>query len=132
MTTATLVLRAPQGTDFPFLDFGTAFQNFCKTAPDKVAVIDELGSHSWQDFGALAFRVAGRLHQDGFAIGTPVAALADNSAAFLAVYAGVVLAGGCVVPLPTSAQPETLQKMLADCGASVLFASAKLFHPCIV
>lgn len=119
-----LTLRAPEGPDYPELDFGTTFAAAIAAKPEKTAVVDETSTMNWAAFGTLAFRIAGRLAQDGVGAGTPVAALADNSAPFLALYAGIVLAGGCVVPLPTSANADTLAKMLADCGAQRLFASA--------
>lgn len=124
MSDQPTILRAPEGDSYPFLDFGTAFAAAARIDPDKIAVIDEGGALCWRDFGDLVFRVAGRLTAEGIGPGARVAVLADNSARYLALYAAILCAGGCVVPLPTSAQAQTLAGMLADCAPVMVFASA--------
>ena len=119
-------LRAPQDPDYPFLDFGAGFFDAAARDPAKPAVIDETGSQDWAAFSDQARRVAGRLQALGLGPGDRVASLADNSARHLALYAGVILAGLCMVPLPTSADAATLGRMLTDSGARMLFASARL------
>ena len=125
MTQSAAQLRAPESSDYPFLDFGTGFFEAAAAHPDKLAVIDEAGNHSWAAFSGLARRVAGRLASEGIGPGQRVAGLADNSADYLALYAGVLLAGACMVPLPTSGSDGALAKMMSDCEARHLFASAR-------
>lgn len=91
--------------------------------PDRIAVTDETGSLTWAEFVGLAARVAGRLAGQGVGPGGCVATLAENSARHLAVFCGTVIAGGCIAPLPTSADPAALRLMRANCGAGLLFAS---------
>ncbi|WP_085797284.1 class I adenylate-forming enzyme family protein [Falsiruegeria litorea] len=123
MSHSPICITAPQSEDIAFLDFGTAFVRHAEERPDQIAVVDEAVSLTWRSFDRHARCVAARLRADGVGPGTPVAALADNSAAYLAFYAGVILAGGAMVPLPTSATVDVLTKMLTDCGARLRFAS---------
>lgn len=116
-------LRAPEGVEYTCLDFSTAFLEAANAAPDKTAVIDETGEYSWGDFSQLARSVAARLIREGIEPGQRISAISDNSADYLALYCGVLLAGACMAPLPPSAKPETLTKMLVDCDAKLLFAS---------
>lgn len=125
MTTAFPRLEAPGGDHIAHLDFGTAFAASMCRDPGKMAVIDETGGLDWAAFGDLALRIGGRLAALGQGRHARVAALADNSAAYLALYAGTILAGACIVPLPTGARAETLSAMMRDCGADLLFASSR-------
>ncbi|GAB5439342.1 class I adenylate-forming enzyme family protein [Falsiruegeria mediterranea] len=118
-------ITAPQSEDIAILDFGTAFVRHAEERPDQIAVVDEEVSLTWRSFDHHARSVAARLRAECVGPGTPVAALADNSAAYLTFYAGVILAGGAMVPLPTSATSDVLTKMLDDCGARLRFASAR-------
>lgn len=118
-------LYAPEGPEYEALDFGQAFYAVKDRDPAKTAVIDETREWDWATYGALVTRVAGRLAAQGLGRGDRIAVLAENSAPYLALYAGILCAGACVVPLPFSAQEETLKAMFADCGAELLFASAR-------
>ncbi|MEZ5716162.1 MAG: AMP-binding protein [Paracoccaceae bacterium] len=122
-------LRAPEGEGHAALDFGTAFYESRARAPGKMAAIDERHSWDWATFGDLALRVAGTLAALGVGPGARVAVLSQNSVEYLALYAGILCAGACVVPLPTSAQASVLRTMLDDCGARLLFASGSYADP---
>ncbi|MDQ2088866.1 class I adenylate-forming enzyme family protein [Marimonas arenosa] len=117
-------LRAPEGDQYTALDFGTAFYDAIARDPGKLAVVDEAHAWDWATFGALAKRVAGTLTAQGHGRGARVAVLARNSAEYLALYAGILCAGACVVPLPVSATSQVLRGMLTDCGAALLFADS--------
>ncbi|WP_164660597.1 class I adenylate-forming enzyme family protein [Tropicibacter sp. Alg240-R139] len=125
LTNSPTRITAPQSDDISFLDFGTAFVRHAKERPDHIAVVDETVTLDWRSFDHHARCVAAQLQQEGVGSGTPVAALADNSAAYLTFYAGVILAGGAMVPLPTSATIDVLAKMLDDCGARLRFVSER-------
>lgn len=116
-------LKAAVGDQYPCVDFATAFLDAANYDPAKTAVIDETGHYSWGVFSELARSVAARLIREGIRPNQRIAALSDNSADYLALYCGVLLAGACMAPLPTSANPETLGKMLVNCDAKLLFAS---------
>lgn len=123
MSRQSPLLRAADPQAIPEVDFARSFLAAAAAHPDKIAVIDESGAQNWAEFSSLATAVAGRLRRDGLGQGQRVAALAENSARYLAVYAGIVLAGACVVPLPVGADPRTLRKMIQDSAAALLFAS---------
>ena len=78
---------------------------------------------TWEAFDARINRVANALLRMGLQKGEPVAVLSPNSAAYAELFMGILRAGGCVTPLSTMASPSALEKMLADCGARVLFLS---------
>jgi long-chain acyl-CoA synthetase len=52
-----------------------------------------------------------------------VAILAQNSIEYAEAFLAVLRAGGCVVPLPSMASPEALERMMKDCGARTLLVS---------
>ena len=57
--------------------------------------------------------------------GARCAILASNSPDWVAVYLGIVAAGHTAVPLDTAFNGEQVEKLLRDCGASLIFADAK-------
>ncbi|QOL79401.1 class I adenylate-forming enzyme family protein [Pseudooceanicola spongiae] len=114
----------PEVEDEVFLSFGHAIARNATALVRKPALI--LGDHqvSWAEFGDRVARTAGRLAAAGQGPGTMVASLSENSAEHVVLYCAVVAVGACIVPLPVSATGEALQRMVADCGAELLFASA--------
>lgn len=90
---------------------------------NKPCVIDEVETLTWADFGDLVARVAGKLQSMGIGPGHMVASLAENSAMNVVMYAGVLYAGACMVPLPFSATEAALIKEREDCGATLLFTT---------
>lgn len=92
-----------------------------QASPDKEALVCGPTRLSWAAFDARINRVANALLAMGMQKGAPVAILSPNSAAYAELFMGILRAGGCVTPLSTMASPEALARMLADCGASLLF-----------
>ncbi|WP_239520638.1 class I adenylate-forming enzyme family protein [Pseudooceanicola aestuarii] len=125
ITDETPRLRAPQIDGETFNHFGNMLRDAARRHPDKTAVIDGDRRWSWAEFHALVARIAGALQARGVGPDSMVMSLAENSAEHLALYAGVLTAGGCMVPLPFSATEAALTKMVADCGAELLFASPR-------
>ncbi|MGB2201305.1 MAG: class I adenylate-forming enzyme family protein [Pseudooceanicola atlanticus] len=107
-----------------FLDFGAAIQANARDKADKTAIILGETSLTWADFGAMVAQVAGKLRAEGIGRGHYVASLAENSIEHVVLYSAVVAAGACIVPLPFSATPEALTRMVEDSGSRLLFASA--------
>ncbi|EAQ03774.1 4-coumarate-CoA ligase, putative [Pseudooceanicola batsensis HTCC2597] len=103
--------------------FGPRMKENAEVHGSKPCVIDEIGTMSWAEFGDLVARIAGRLRSMGIGPGSMVASLAENSANNVAMYAGVLYAGACMVPLPFSATEAALVKERADCGATLLFTT---------
>ena len=61
-----------------------------------------------------------------FQSGSNVLLLAGNSPEYLAGFYGTLLAGGVVVPLPITIEPARLERVRADCAATVLLISPQL------
>ncbi|MBW4935241.1 class I adenylate-forming enzyme family protein [Marinobacter sp. F4206] len=90
---------------------------------DQPALIDERETVSWRALMDRVNRIANRLRDAGLESGESVAALSENSADYVAVYLGTLVAGGCMVPLSGMASADSLTLMLEDCGARFLFVS---------
>lgn len=117
-------LQAPKLDGEVPVYFGAALAASAAADPDKIAVIDGDTRLDWAEFYIRVSRVAAQLAARGYGRGDMIAALSENSADYLTLYCGVLLSGACMVPLPQSAALPALQKMRADCGATLLFTSA--------
>lgn len=84
--------------------------------PDDVALVAEDASLDWSALRDAVLSFAGALDAGGVAVGDRVAIIAGNSAAAVTAYLGAVAAGATAVPMPVSATPDVLARMLADCA----------------
>lgn len=89
--------------------------------PDQEALICGDERLNWGDFDTRINRVANALIARGVGKGDNVAVLSPNSIAYAELFMGIIRAGACITPLSTMASPDALEKMLADCGARMLF-----------
>lgn len=77
---------------------------------------------TWEDFAAAILDVAGTIAAEfGERKQQPVALVGVNSAELVIAYLAIVAAGQCAVPLPVSANAETLAGMLSDCRPNLVF-----------
>ncbi|OWU85909.1 4-coumarate--CoA ligase [Oceanicola sp. 22II-s10i] len=106
-----------------FINFGAAIAQHAAGQGDKTALIVDGREVSWRDFGAMVAQVAGKLRAEGVGKGGFVATLGENSLEHVVIYCATLAAGACNVPLPVSATPEALVRMVSDSGAAMLFAS---------
>lgn len=102
---------------------GWKVQDYTRSQPDKVALIDGDQEITWRDFIARTNTIANQLRAQGLTTGDTVAGLSENSADFAALYLGTLIAGGCIVPLSSMASGESLALMINDCDARFLFVS---------
>ena len=109
-----------EGDDLPAI-----VRRYAASQGGSTALLEGDRRVSWGDFAAAIDRVASALSASGLARGDRVAVLSDNSIEYAEVFFGALRAGGCVVPLATSAAKDALDRMVADCGARAFFASAK-------
>jgi len=116
---------APVNLNEPMEAIGHRIQEFSATRPDHPALITKQGTLSWRSLLSLTNQIANRLRDAGLQPGDSVAALSENSINYVALYLGVLTAGGCMVPLSGMASTEALQLMLADSGARFLFVSGQ-------
>lgn len=89
--------------------------------PTQPALILDGHTLSYAELDDLIGRVASSLQRDGLRQGQAVAACASTSFEYVALFLGVLRAGGLMTPLPPSATPQNLSAMLANSGAKILF-----------
>lgn len=116
---------APIISNEPMEAIGHRIQSFAITRAHHPALVMKQGTVSWKDLLDQTNRIANRLRDAGLEPGDSVAVLSENSADYVALYLGVLTAGGCMVPLSGMASAETLSLMLSDCSARFLFVSQK-------
>jgi long-chain acyl-CoA synthetase len=111
---------APQFATLPDL-----IAQHARTAPERAAL--KCGEHSltYAELDAEVNRVSSGLQRAGVLPGQAVALCATASLRYAAAFLGILRAGACVVPLPTSATPASLRAMLRDAQAKLLFADVE-------
>jgi long-chain acyl-CoA synthetase len=95
-----------------------------KARPDAVALRDDQGTSTWAELDAQMDRVACALQKAGVASGDAVAICAASSIPYATVFLGALRAGAAVAPLAPSSTPASLQRMVQDAGAKILFLDA--------
>ncbi|VCU71028.1 Long-chain-fatty-acid--CoA ligase [Pigmentiphaga humi] len=108
----------------PFVDFPSIIARHAGERPDAPAFACGGDTLSWSELARQADRVAAACAAMGVAPGGKVALLAAPGLRAVQAFFGTVRAGGCVVPLATSATAATLLGMLGDSDAKVLVADA--------
>jgi long-chain acyl-CoA synthetase len=77
---------------------------------------------SFEELKKLALRLSLHMTTGGFAPGSRVIILAENSPEWMAACIASLLSGGVVVPLDRNIKPELLGRILKDSAASLIFA----------
>lgn len=108
----------------PFGSFAELYRLQAAARPDHVAIHcgDDSITHGALD--TLADRVAAGLIADGVKPRDAVAICAASSIDYVAVFIGALRTGAAISPLSPGSTPEQLAVMLADSGATHLFADA--------
>src|SRR5215471_15686373 len=65
------------------------------------------------------------LKESGFSEGVRCAIMAGNGPLWVTAYLGIMSAGAVAVPLDTAFNPSQVNKLLWDCGATVIFTDAQ-------
>ncbi|MBL1085229.1 long-chain fatty acid--CoA ligase [Streptomyces actinomycinicus] len=89
--------------------------------PDRPALRFGAGVTTYAELDAAASRVAGMLRAQGLAAGDRVGVMLPNVPAFVALYYGILRAGGVVVPMNPLLKAREIEHCLADSGACRLF-----------
>jgi acyl-CoA synthetase (AMP-forming)/AMP-acid ligase II len=120
----TVLVPQPTVGEFPeFVSIPIRIARHAKDFPTKRAVVCEGKTRNWAEFDKRVNKVARTLAGMGVEAGDKIAILAANSVEYLETFMGGLRAGACVVPLSTMAAADSLEKMLDDCDAKVLFLS---------
>ena len=93
-----------------------------RARPDQAALVCGDDRLSYGELDALADRIAAALQRDGIGKGAVVAVCSAMSVPYVAAFLGVLRSKAAVSPLSPSATSAQLGAMLADSGASLLFA----------
>jgi len=98
-----------------------------KRFPEREAIIQGESCVSYQQLSRWAASVAAYLRREGLKQGDRVGILVQNSAEYIAIYYGVLAAGGVVVSLNTATRARDLSNWLKHSEVGWLFAEAA--HP---
>ncbi|GAB2801792.1 class I adenylate-forming enzyme family protein [Halomonas shantousis] len=116
---------SPHVADEPFEPLTERIQAYAVSQPDKIALYDRDQRVTWKTLVGTVNAIAHRLREQGLQSGDKVAGLSENSAPYVALYLGVLAAGGCMVPLSGMASDDALELMINDSDARFLFVSAR-------
>ncbi|WP_087720744.1 class I adenylate-forming enzyme family protein [Salinicola salarius] len=116
---------SPQVADEPFEPLAERIQAYAVSQPDKMAIHDRDQHVTWKTLIDTVNAIAHRLRAQGLQPGDKVAGLSENSVRYVALYLGVLAAGGCMVPLSGMASDDALELMIGDSDAQFLFVSAR-------
>ncbi len=112
-----------------FVPFPARIEQHALVTPDQTAFMVDAHALSWRQLHAHSTAAAHALVRDGIAPGHAVAFLGSASVAYVECLFGALAARACVVPLPVSATAETLEALLADCDARLLFIDTTAGSP---
>ena len=111
-------------TDLQTLEFATLSELIAQHAhaqPAQPALAQGSQTLSYAELNALMDRIAASLQRDGLQAGDCIAICAASSVNYAAVFLGALRAGVVVAPLAPSSTPQSLQSMLRDAQARLLF-----------
>jgi long-chain acyl-CoA synthetase len=94
--------------------------------PTAPALESDSGTVDWARLGAWSNRIANALIAAGLDQGQRIAILAPGSAAYVALVMGALKAGLSVAPLPTLLAADTIERMVRDSDARLVFAAQAL------
>ncbi|HSM86414.1 MAG TPA: AMP-binding protein [Candidatus Limnocylindrales bacterium] len=81
--------------------------------------------HTYAELRRMSESVGRWLNESGVSGGVRCAIMAANGPLWVAAYLGVMSAGGVAVPMDTAFNAHQVNKLLWDCGATLIFADAK-------
>jgi long-chain acyl-CoA synthetase len=106
--------------------FYSSFLKSAKKFPERVATelqrtTGAVESLTYRELRRQAESVGRWLRESGTEAGARCAILADNGPLWVSAYLGVMAAGAVAVPLDTAFNAGQIEKLLRDCGATVVF-----------
>ena len=103
----------------PELALPAVLETLRRQQSDKIALIEGDVSRTWAESIARIYRMANGLIALGIVPGDRVALLSRNSMAYSEMFAAVLVAGACAVPLQSMISDQSLDLMLRDSNAKV-------------
>jgi len=114
-------------TVFPedaFRDLPTCIRQHARNAPGHTALVQGHHRLDYAGLDALMDQVAVALQRDGFGPGDAIATCATMSIPYVAVFLGALRAGLAVAPLAPGSGAVSLQRMVRDAEARIVFVDA--------
>ena len=112
------------GTDSEFGSIPDLIHQHALNAPQQRALVQGERSLDYAALDALMDRTAAALQRDGVGPGQVIAICAAMSIEYAAVFLGALRAGVAVAPLAPGSGTQSLQRMLQDAQARLLFTDA--------
>jgi len=106
----------------PFAAIADLIALHAASRADHPALLLDAGSMTFGELHARMDRVAAALQRDGVRPRDVVAISGANSIDYAVVFLGALRAGAAVAPIPQSTAPDALAAMVADSGATHVFA----------
>lgn len=106
----------------PFATLPELMRAHARERPDLSALINDRNQKlSFLELDQYIDRITASLQRAGVQQGDSVAICAANSLEYVGVFVAVLRAGAAVAPLTTTATAASLERMLDNCGANLLF-----------
>jgi long-chain acyl-CoA synthetase len=102
-------------------DLASFVARHARDNPQGIALVQADRKATWAELDGRVDRVASALLASGSQVGDKLAILGENSIEYIEVFFGALRAGACVVPLPTLASVDSLERMISDSGSKSLF-----------
>lgn len=117
-----------QDTDLsaPFGTIAGLIRRHAQEAPQRRALVQDGEVLDYAALDALMDRVAAALQRDNVQPGEAVAICAATSLTYAVIYLGALRAGVVVAPLAPGATPDSLEGMVRDAGARLLFTDREV------
>ena len=112
------------GTDSEFGSIPDLIHQHALNAPQQRALVQGERSLDYAALDALMDRTAAALQRDGIGPGQVIAICAAMSNEYAVVFLGALRAGVAVAPLAPGSGTQSLQRMLQDAQARLLFTDA--------
>ncbi len=107
-------------TDPTFVDISSQLATHAEQRPEKAALHCAGRTRTFGDLDRRLNRIANALIDLGVRPGNNVCLLGPSGLETIELFLGIIRAGGCAVPLPATATPATLEKMVTDCNATAI------------
>ena len=121
--------EVPTKLDYPDISVHEWLEEAAATYPDSTAIIFQGRKITYRELNELADTVASGLVANGFNKGDRAVIYMANTPQFVAIYYGILKAGGIVIATNPLYSERELQHQLHDCGAETVFVMSRYYQP---